>query len=125
MSDTQVLFSSVTGDNEQALEDLLNKMNDYARRGQLGSRVKNQAYNLKEVILHVWDAGAAAQDIATSLETVATTDVIVVNALDSAAVTAVKGTRTGANAVTLDTIGNGADAEVFQILVYHKVVAQS
>jgi len=117
----------IIGRSEDYCEHIGNAMNEAARQTQLGSRTKNQAYNLKHVAVHTWDAGAAAQDVATISDTgvnILTTDIIVVLPLDSAAVTAAKGTRASSSTITIDTVGNGADAELFQILVFHKVVAQ-
>lgn len=111
--------------SEADREHLLNRMNDYARKCQLGSASKFANYNIKDFKLHTWAGGAATTDTVTMNQTVLTTDVIVVFNLDSVAVSAVKGARASASTITLTTVGNGADGELFQVLLLHPVADES
>lgn len=116
------------GLSEAEKEFALNRADAKMAQSQLGSRIKNQGYNLKYVAEHTWAGGAATTDTHTvsgTGMTVETDDVIVVNQLDSVLQTAIKGVRASSTTITLTSVGNGADGEKVQILVYHKVKAES
>lgn len=116
-----------TGLSESNAEYQINQMNEVSRLNRLGSRVKNQGYNIKVVFEHTWAGGAANTDTATmpSGVTLAPTDIIVVSPLDSAAITSIKGVYASASTIDLTSVGNGADSEIIQVMVLHKVVEPS
>lgn len=116
------------GLSEDEKEFLLNRADAKMASAQLGSRIKGIAYNLKYAVEHTWAGGAATTDTHTVSGTgmsVATDDLIVVNQLDSALQTAIKGVRASATTITLTSVGVGANGEKVQILVYSKVKAES
>lgn len=115
------VFSDKT---EDTAEFELNRMGGLENAHHLGSRLKNGAYNLKEVIAHVWAGGAATTDTGiTPTNTLDSTDIIVANAVDSVLITGVAGVY-NAGDIDLTSVGNGANGEIIQILIYHKVVTE-
>jgi hypothetical protein len=127
MAGLSVIGNIYNDEDEREYE--LNKQDEYARKARLGSLLKNLQYKLKYAGVHTWAGGVAATDSidlsAVSGLVVETDDLIVVNALDSAAALNVEGVRNSNTQIDLTTHANAANGERFQYLIYSVTKDQS
>lgn len=110
--------------DEESKEFLLNSWSAQAAKAQLGSVLKNSAYNVKYHATHTWAGGAALTDTHTVGVTgmvVETTDILMVLPLDSTLATSCRATRVNDSDILLTNVGNGANGELYQVLVLHPV----